>query len=428
MIQRLPIGDYQWVSESMIEQNFNTPDYQKNVSTILNLEDDSDLGYIFECDLHYPQEIHDKHNCYPFLPENQNIPGIVKNKKLLLTLNDKKNYKIHYKMLKLALEQGIVLKKVKRILQFKQIAWLKPYIELNTKHRTQAQNEFEKNFFKLMNNSVYGKTMENLRLRSDYRIINTWEGRVGGRSLIARPNFKRLNIIDEDLVVIEMHRTHILMNKPIIVGMSILDISKVTMFSYWYKYFLPKYGKNVQMVYTDTDSFLLELTTPDAYADIRNDPDTFDTSDYPENNIYGIKRLNKKVIGLLKDEMASTIITEVVALRSKLYAVRTLGKIDKIKKAKGVKKNVLKNTITFDDYYNCIKNKCVEVRRQYTIRSKNHNVYTISTNKVSLSPTDDKRYFIEPEKINSLAWGHWRINSEQMVREDSTQHMMEIAE
>lgn len=428
MIQRLPIGDYQWVSESMIEQNFNTPDYQKNVSTILNLEDDSDLGYIFECDLHYPQEIHDKHNCYPFLPENQNIPGIVKNKKLLLTLNDKKNYKIHYKMLKLALEQGIVLKKVKRILQFKQIAWLKPYIELNTKHRTQAQNEFEKIFFKLMNNSVYGKTMENLRLRSDYRIINTWEGRVGGRSLIARPNFKRLNIIDEDLVVIEMHRTHILMNKPIIVGMSILDISKVTMFSYWYKYFLPKYGKNVQMVYTDTDSFLLELTTPDAYADIRNDPDTFDTSDYPENNIYGIKRLNKKVIGLLKDEMASTIITEVVALRSKLYAVRTLGKIDKIKKAKGVKKNVLKNTITFDDYYNCIKNKCVEVRRQYTIRSKNHDVYTISTNKVSLSPTDDKRYFIEPEKINSLAWGHWRINSEQMAREDSTQHMMEIAE
>lgn len=147
MIQRLPIGDYQWVSESMIEQNFNTPDYQKNVSTILNLEDDSDLGYIFECDLHYPQEIHDKHNCYPFLPENQNIPGIVKNKKLLLTLNDKKNYKIHYKMLKLALEQGIVLKKVKRILQFKQIAWLKPYIELNTKHRTQAQNEFEKKNF-----------------------------------------------------------------------------------------------------------------------------------------------------------------------------------------------------------------------------------------------------------------------------------------
>lgn len=433
MGQSLPIGDYQWLSESTIEQNFNTPDYQKNVSAILNLEEDSEIGYLFECDLHYPQKIHDTHNFYPFLPEKGKIPGIMKNEKLLLTFYDKKNYVIHYKMLKLAIEQGVELKRVNKVLQFRQTKWLKPYIDLNTKCRTLAKNEFEKNFFKLMNNAIFGKTIENLRLRSDYRIVTNWLGRAGGRSLISRPNFKRCKVFDENLAVIEMHKSHILMNKPIVIGMCILDLSKVTMYTYWYKYFLPKYGTNVQLVYTDTDSFILEIKAPDVYADIRNDPDIFDTSDYPENNIYGIKPQNKKIVGLLKDELVGEVINSVVALKSKVYSVRTQGKIDRMKKAKGVKKNVLKNTITFEDYFNCIKNDCVEVRKQYSIRSKNHNIYTISMNKVSLNPTDDKRYLIKPEKIETLAWGHWRISPEQMDYEyqnisDSTQHMMEIME
>lgn len=437
MSEHLPINGYQWLSESEIEMNFNTPNYRKNTSLILNLKDDADIGYIFEVDLHYPPELHDKHNDFPFCPEKRSISGITKNDKLLLTFYDKKNYIVHYRMLKLALEHGLVLKKVHRVLQFSQRAWMKPYIDLNTELRAQADNEFKKNFYKYMNNSNFGKTMENLRLRSDIRLVNKWEGRVGGRSLIARPNFKNCKIFEENLAAIELHKSHILMNKPIIVGMCILEISKVLMYKFLYNYLKPKYGKNVQLVYTDTDSFILEIKTQDVYADIRNEPDIneFDTWDYPEGNIYGIKRHNNKVIGKFKDELKGQIVTEVVGLRSKCYALRILGEIeekdkkksknsqktmgiiDKMKKAKGVKKNVLKNKVSFDDYYNCIKNNCIEMRKQYSIRSKAHKVYTISMQKIALNPFDDKRYIIKPDCIDTLAWGHYQIDSEKMDSE-----------
>lgn len=437
MSQRLPIGEYQWISKRIIDSNFNTSDHQKNVTKILNLNDDSDIGYIFEVDLHYPRELHDKHNDYPFCPEKRSISGITKNEKLLLTFYDKKNYIIHYSMLKLALEHGLMLKKVHRVLQFKQTAWLKPYIDLNTKFRAQANNDFEKNFYKLLNNAVYGKTMENLRLRSDIRLVNKWygSGKNCGRNLIAQPNFKKCTIFDEDLAAIELHKTYILMNKPIIVGMCVLELSKVLMYKFLYNYLKPKYGQNIQLVYTDTDSFILEIKTTDVYADIRDEPDMFDTWDYPENNIYGIKRHNKKVPGKFSDELKGEIITDVVGLRAKCYAVRT--KIDEkkkrkgvqknvLKKAKGVKKSVLENHVSFEDYYNCIKENCIELRKQYSIRSIKHDVYTISMQKVALNPFDDKRYIIKPDGIDTLAWGHYKIDSEKMDCE--YQYVSDIAE
>lgn len=416
MSQHLPIGGYEWLSENTIKRDFNTKDYQKNVSKILNMTDDSDDGYIFEVDLHYPVELHDKHNDFPFCPEKRGVPGITATNKLLLTFFDKKNYIIHYSMLKLALEQGLVLKKVHRVLKFKQKAWLKPYIELNTRLRAQATNEFEKNFYKLLNNAVYGKTMENLRLRSDIKLTSKWDG-IGknvGRKLVALPHFKRCKIFDRNLVAIELHKSHILMNKPIITGMSVLEISKVLMYRFLYEYLKPKYGQNVTVCQTDTDAFLLEIKGHNVYSDIRDDWFMFDTSDYPEDNVYGIKRFNKKVPGKFKDELNGEIVTEFVGLRSKCYAVRTLGRVDKMKKAKGVKKNVLKNKVTFDDYYNCIKNNCIEMRSQCTFRSKNHTIYTISTEKIALNPFDDKRHIIQPDGIDTLSWGHYSLNSEKM--------------
>lgn len=316
-------------------------------------------------------------------------------------------------MLKLALEHGLVLKKVHRVLQFKQSAWLKPYIELNTLLRAQATNDFEKDFYKLLNNAIYGKTMENLRLRSDIRLINKWDGRVGGRNLIARPNFKKCNILDENLASIEMHKSHILMNRPIIVGMCILEISKVLMYKFLYNYLKPKYGRDVTVGYTDTDSFILLIKRNDVYVDIQNDPSEL-TWDYPENNIFGIKRHNNKVIGKFKDELKGQIASELVGLRSKCYALRIAGGIDKMKKAKGVKKNILKNTVSFDDYYKCIKENCIQMRKQYSIRSKSHNIYTISMEKIALNPFDDKRYIIKPDCIDTLAWGHYQLDSQKM--------------
>lgn len=144
MSQRLPIGEYEWLSESEIEKNFNSKE------SILDLKDDSDKGYVFEVDLHYPDYLHEKHNDFPFCPEKRGISGITKNDKLLLTFYDKEKYVIHYQMLKEALKHGLELKKVHRVLQFKQCAWMKPYIDLNTEQRAKTKSKFEQNFFKVI--------------------------------------------------------------------------------------------------------------------------------------------------------------------------------------------------------------------------------------------------------------------------------------
>lgn len=438
MSQPLPISDYEWV-------HFNTGDNVDMVhrtNFILNLPDDSETGYIFEVDLHYPKELHCMHNDFPFCAERRQLPeqafDIMGEKasrfpKLLLTLLDKEKYVIHYRMLKLALQHGLVLKKVHRILKFKQQRWLKPYIDLNTQHRQMAKNKFEIDFFKGLNNSVFGKTMENVRARVDIKLANKWNGRCGARMLIARPNFKRYTIFDEEFVAIELQKTHVLMDKPIAVGMCILDISKLTMYSFLYDFLKPKYGDKCRLAYTDTDSFILDVEVDDFYEVMREHIAKFDTSDYPWPNEYNIERKNNKVPGLFKDELNGKIIVGFVGLGAKCYAVKSLddepyNKKDKkkknkrmralcgkyynvdMKKSKGVKKSVVSQKITYDDYVECIRNNCTFTAKQNTIRSMKHTVYSIQQNKIALNPSDDKRYTVKSNGIDTLAWGHYAID------------------
>lgn len=395
MMQHLPINGFKW------------SDRQFTADEILNMTDDASMGYMFEVDLDYPESLHDLHNDYPFCAENMPVPNTTNVRKLLLTLNNRKNYVIHYRMLKLALQHGLVLKKVHRTLEFYQSAWLKPYIMLNTEMRARATNDFEKDLYKLMNNAIFGKSMENVRSRVDIHLRTKWEGRYGARKLIARPNFKRRTIFNEDLVAVEMSRTNILMDKPISVGMAILDISKVVMYEYYYNFLKTKYGENICLAYTDTDSFVLHVKTDDFYEDMKQNLERYDTSDYPENNKFQMPRVNKKIPGLFKDELNSIIVTKFVGLRSKMYCVQT-GDIDKMKKAKGVKKYVLKREIQFDDYLNCLKNNSEIVKDQNSFRTKLHDVYTIRQTKIALSPFDDKRHIL-PCNIDTLAHGHVRI-------------------
>lgn len=397
MMQYLPIGEFEWC-----QKNFTVDD-------ILNIADDASTGYIFEVDLEYPQHLHDHHKDYPFCPENRKVPGTRNETKLLLTLFDKKNYVVHYKMLKCALQQGLILKKIHRVLQFKQSPWLKPYIDFNTELRTKATNEFEKNFYKLLINAVYGKTMENVRTRCDISLKCKYGGRYGTRKLLAMPNFKKFTIFDEDLVAIHMNKVKVTMDKPIIIGMSILDISKVLMYDFYYNHMKQKYGENVEMLYTDTDSFILEVETDCFYSDMKADLSKFDTSDFAPDNRFDMPLVNKKVPGLFKDELNGEILTEFVGLRSKMYCVRA-DRIEKMKKAKGVKKYVLKKSLTFDDYVNCIKNNCSIVRNQNTFRSKKHNVFSVTTTKVALSPLDNKRH-VTCDNITTLPWGHYKVPS-----------------
>jgi len=154
-------------------------------------------------------------------------------KKLLLTLEDKKNYVVHYRNLQFYLKQGMKLKHVHRVLEFKQECWMEPYIRMNTEFRKNAKSDFEKNFYKLMNNSVFGKTMENLRNRVEIKIVRTNETKKI-RKLVASPLFSRQVFFSNDLVGIDMRKSKLLLNKPVYTGMTILDNSKVLMYNFLY--------------------------------------------------------------------------------------------------------------------------------------------------------------------------------------------------
>lgn len=393
MMKSLPLNGFQWCD------NFD-------VEHLKSIDNDSPTGYILEVDLEYPEYLHDHHQDYPLCAETRTPPGR-KQKKLLLTLFDKKNYVIHHTMLKFVLSQGLILKKIHRVLKFNQSKWLHPYINLNTEQRKRATNDFEKNLYKLMSNAVYGKTMENLRNRVDVKLKTKWHGRYGAAQLIAQPNFKKRKIFDENLVAIEMLKTEILMEKPIVIGMAVLDISKVVMCDFHYNYMKPKYGENVQVLYTDTDSFIYKVFCEDFYADMKSDIMRYDTSDYPENNVYMMPRLNNKIPGLMKDECGGKCMTEFVGLRSKMYSVR-VNHHDAIKKAKGIKKYTLDKKICFDDYKRCIEDNCTILRSQNTIRSLNHNVFSVKQTKIALSPFDDKRKILA-NGIDTLPHGHFSL-------------------
>ena len=189
----------------------------------------------------------DLHEDLPFLPERKRIGGV---EKLICSIKDKEKYVIHITALKQALNHGIKLKKVQRVIQFNQKAWLKAYITMNTKYRKEANNEFEKDFFKLRNNSVFGKTMENVRNHGDIKLATSDKRR---KRLVSETNYHSHKNFSEHLMTIEMKKTSVKMDKPLYLGMSILDISKILMYEFWYDYNKPKYGGRAKLSYTDTD-------------------------------------------------------------------------------------------------------------------------------------------------------------------------------
>ena len=193
-----------------MSQNLPTHDFEYMIEDELKLW--RNIPCILEVDLEYPQELHDLHNDYPLAPEHLEINGTTK---LIPNLYNKKNYIIHHETLKLYLSLGMKLTKIHRGIKFKESPWLKVYIDLNTKLRSCAKNDFEKDFFKLMNNSVYGKTLENIRNHKDIRLINNRE--LANR-YASKPNFQHCTIFDESLIAIHMKRTKLVLDKPIYLG------------------------------------------------------------------------------------------------------------------------------------------------------------------------------------------------------------------
>ena len=412
MSQSLPTGNFQWVNADKI--------------TIESIPSDSPTGYILEVDLEYPGKLHDIHNDYPLAPESiivqdkwlspyqRQVLGknkkseqikLTKIKKLLLTLKDKFKYIVHYRNLQLYLSLGMRLVKIHRVLAFDQSPWMEPYIRMNTDLRKEAKSDFEKDLYKLMNNSVFGKTMENLRKRVNIKLIRSNE-ETRLRKLIAAPSFARHKIFSNDLAGIHMYQDKLYLNRPVYVGMCILDLSKHLMYDFYYNEMKKQYGDNMCLLYTDTDSLLMQIQTNDVYKDISQHISLYDTSNYSEDH-YLYSTTNKKTIGKMKDECAGKPIVEYVGLRPKMYSILTSDK--NIQKAKGIKKYVIKKQINHENYKEALFDQKTFRHGMNLLRSENHQIFGLHQNKISLSPLDTKRWIMD-NGIDTLAYGHKNIS------------------
>ena len=221
---------------------------------------------------------------------------------------------MRYENLKLYESLGLKITKIHRGIKFQESAWLEEYINLNTRLRIEAKqsgNNFEVDFFKLMNNSLFDKTLENIRNRVDIRLISSDKA---AQKLSAKPNYDRCTIFDENLIAVHMKKTKLYCNKPVYLGMSILDLSKSLMYDFHYNYIKTNYGDKAKLLFTDIDFLAYEIRTNDFYKDINPDIEKrFDTSDYPTNHPSGIKTgLNSKILEMFKDEAGGKQIVEFV--------------------------------------------------------------------------------------------------------------------
>jgi len=428
MCQYLPQRNFKWSTNKKfkLNQDLNYKKFDKVKKFIQSIPDEHTTGYTIDCDLTFDQldednkinvektkQLQDYMNNYPLAPENIQIKKDMLNEwqqedymeskvtKLTTNFMDKSNYVINYRILKLYLELGIRIKKINRVLKYDQSDYMRSYIEKNTNERKNAKNDFEKNFYKLMNNSVYGKTMENVRNRITFKLVSSEEQALRMKNL-----YKRFTTFNENLVGVHLCKQKITLNKPIFIGQTVLDQSKYLMYDFHYNFMLKNIKrKNIDLLFTDTDSLCYHIKNQDPFEIIKNNKSYFDLSDYPKDNeLYD--STNKKVIGKFKNESIKQI-TEFVGLRSKLYCYTVDGDDDDHKRCKGVKKCVIDKKLTMDLYKNCLFNHQIHKENQNGFVSKNHEVYTQTINKIALSYCDDKVY-IENNNINTYNIAHYK--------------------
>ncbi|KAE9521340.1 hypothetical protein AGLY_018262 [Aphis glycines] len=382
MSEYIPYGGFKYVKPSL--------------EGINDLADTSPIGRIYDVDISYPQNLHDEHNDLPFLPQNS-IPKGSKMNKLMATFKTKKNYIVHYRSLQQAIANGLIVEKVNRVLQFNQSAWLADYINLNTEMRKKALNDFEK-----------GKTMEQVRRRIKMKLVSS-ENRI--QKLINLTTFKYATAYNETLSAVSLENKVITFDKPIYIGLAVLDISKTLMYDYHYNVIRKQYGNKANLMYTDTDSLVYHIMTDNFYNDLVNNPillDRMDTSNLPTTHPYYIAE-RRKIPGFFSDETDGLIITEFCALRAKSYAYKINGE-EKIK-AKGIRGHVVKNHMSFDHHRQCLFGELdFETCRQQnvSIRSFRHQLVTLTTNKMTYNCFDDKRVMLE-DNIHTYAHGHYKI-------------------
>ena len=310
---------------------------------------------------------------------------------------------------------GIKITKVHKILTFQEKPFLKDYIDLNTNLRKQASNDLEKDLFKLMNNAIFGKSMENVLNRSNIKLINNDPEKL--LKMIRQPNFQNAYQISDKLCLVESKPIKTVFNKPIYLGACILETSKLHMYQFWYDHLKEKYNNKVELIYTDTDSFIIQVETDDIYIDMLEDKNLYDFSNYPINHPnYDIT--NKKVLGKFKDELNSLIISEFVGLKPKMWSFnyidnnindkRIVLKYDEYNNIivnnnihKGIKKSI---SLKHDEYKRSLYKEELIYKKFYNLQLNKQNIYLDKINKTALNPFESKRYWINA--INSLPYGY----------------------
>jgi hypothetical protein len=408
MSQPLPIGDYKWEDERTY-----------TIESIMMLDDFGERGYTLDVDIYIPEHIHDYLKDFAPAPEKciiqddmlSAVARMLKQKhnilsdtspKLIMSLRNRKNYVVHYRLLKKYIELGIEITKINRVLSYKQKRWIEPYVKYNADCRAKSTSKFEQNQYKNKSNVVYGKSMENVRKRTNIKIYTS----NNAPSKTKMRTYETHTTIGDDMVAIEFTKNKCNMDKPVIIGQTVLDLSKLHMYNSFY--FLKNRYPDMQLLMTDTDSFILDL--PKKFNDdLANDEELksmFDCSKYKKDSPLYDNR-NAGVMGKFKDELPNDEILEFVGLRAKMYSIRTTStKMDKQHThAKGISKSCIKN-LEFNTFKRILFDQKQEECRFNTIRSKKHKVFIMDNIKTGLSSYDNKFYLTD--NINSLPYGHYR--------------------
>jgi hypothetical protein len=411
MMQKLPVGKFTWI---------------KNPKTI-NPKCPMNYGYTYEVDIEYPAELHDAQNDFPAAPENFKPPGS-QHEKLVNHFNVKKNYVANWQVLKMYQDMGCKITKIHRGIQYKVKSFMKSYLELNTNKRKLANNDFLKDYYKLMNNSVFGRTIMNKMKFGDYEIANSKRY----KKLMRKPHMVKREVIvnhcdecqklgsgqygecsDKETcsLMVEKHKRIVELDQPIYVGVTITDLAKLRMYEFWNK-IKAKYGDKIKLLMSDTDSFVVHWECEDVDEELAKMSEEFDFSNYPKD--HKLHKLNiaenVKKPGKMKDEYPHKEISEFVGLRAKCYSLLFEDKSEN-KTAKGIH---AKRKLRHQDYKDILQNKNELYVTETTIRSHEQTLYTETHRKKALCVDDDKRIWIgkdlEPFSEgfgDTLAWGHY---------------------
>lgn len=402
----------------------------------MKIDPDANRWFALEVDLEYPANIHNLHNDYPLAVEKKCVSEedlspynqtFLKNlgekyksvEKLIPDLKDKSHYVCSLKNLQFYVKQGLILKKIHKVLTGIQAAWMEPFITFNTIKRTAATSKFEKDFFKLMNNSCYGKLIEDVRKRR--RVVAILNGARATR-ITKKPQVSDFHILDEDITLIQAIPRIATLNKPIAAGFQVLESAKLLMADWWYCKLKPKYGDGIKLLMSDTDSFLYHVKTEDVYKDMIDMKADMDMSEYPKGACISTSEgllplydaVNKKTIGKMSDEKPGEIISEVVALKPKMYSIKAQSywypsrdPYPTTKRAKGIPK-VAQKRISFEDYQNILTTSTTSTTKFRSIRSVKHVNKTLEFKKRCLSAFDDKKFILD-DGIATLSYGHFNI-------------------